>query len=227
MEIEYRDLNVITLGETGVGKTSIINRLKDDSFNENESSTDAMKSFTIQKQFKKLNLTINLNFRDTAGQEKLIDSLPKQYIRDSHIVLLVFSDVETLNVIKERWYKHYKENTNIDNARFILVGNKSDIFGEMREEIVKQGEKFSEEIDALFVTCSAKIKDNLDNVERYITTEAKRYIENEEKEKEKNKKKEQKEPEQELNSCKSFKIKDNKKKKQKKETKEKHCCGGD
>ena len=140
---------------------------------------------------------------------------------------MVFSNIETLNVIKERWYKHYKENTNIDNARFILVGNKSDIFGEMREEIVKQGEKFSEEIDALFVTCSAKIKDNLDNVERYITTEAKRYIENEEKEKEKNKKKEQKEPEQELNSCKSFKIKDNKKKKQKKETKEKHCCGGD
>ncbi len=223
MEMEYRDLNVITLGETGVGKTSIINRLKDDSFNENEYSTSASSSFTIQKPFKKLNLTINLNFRDTAGQEKLIATLPKQYIRDSHIVLLVFSDIDTLNVIKDRWYKHYKENSNIENARFILVGNKSDIFGEMRNEIVKQGEKFAEEIDALFVSCSAKIKDNLDNVERYITTEAKRYIENEEKKK--NKIKEQKkEKEQEFNSDISFKIKDNKKKEQKKETKERHCC---
>ena len=179
MEKEYRDLNVITLGETGVGKTSIINRLKDDSFNENESSTDAMKSFTIQKQFKKLNLTINLNFRDTAGQEKKIDSLPKQYIRDSHIVLLVFSDIRTLNVIKDRWYKHYKENANILNSRFILIGNKSDIFGDERDEIIKQGNQFAEEINAHFMTCSAKSDDNMDNIQRYIETEAKRFIDDE------------------------------------------------
>ena len=31
------------------------------------------------------------------------------YIRDSHIVLLVFSDIETLNELKHRWNKFYKK----------------------------------------------------------------------------------------------------------------------
>ena len=87
-----------------------------------------------------------------------------------------------LNVIKNRWYIHYRENANINNARFILIGNKSDLFGEKRKEIIREGEKFSEEIDALFMTCSAKSADNIDNSERYITTEAKRFIDTEEKE---------------------------------------------
>ena len=119
---------------------------------------------------------MNLNYHDTAGQEKIINSLPMRYIRNAHIVLLVFCDIESLNIIKDRWYKFYKKNANIENSRFILIGNKSDIFGDKREEIIKQGEKFAEEIDALFMTCSAKSDDNLDNVQRYIEAEAKRFI---------------------------------------------------
>ena len=122
---------------------------------------------------------MNLNYHDTAGQEKIINSLPKRYIRNSHIVLLVFSDIRTLNVIKDRWYKHYKENANILNSRFILIGNKSDIFGDERDEIIKQGNQFAEEINAHFMTCSAKSDDNMDNIQRYIETEAKRFIDDE------------------------------------------------
>ena len=217
MDREQRDINVITLGETGVGKTSIIQRLKDDSFNENQQSTFHLSFFTLQRPFDKLRLTINLNFRDTVGQERLVDKLPMQYIRDSHVVLLVFSTIENLEVIKQRWYKFYKENSNIDGSRFILIGNKSDEFGDERDEIKKQGDKFAEEIDALFLTCSAKSRDNMDNVERYIITEAKRYIEKEEKEK----KKEEGMKKQQLNSCQSFKVKNNKKNEAKNERK---CC---
>ena len=183
MDREQRDINVITLGETGVGKTSIIQRLKDDSFNENQQSTFLLRFFTLQRPFDKLRLTINLNFRDTVGQERLVDQLPMQYIRDSHVVLLVFSTIKNLEVIKQRWYKFYKENSNIDGSRFILIGNKSDEFGDERDEIKKQGDKFAEEIDALFLTCSAKSRDNMDNVERYIVTEAKRFIDEERKKK--------------------------------------------
>ena len=61
------------------------------------------------------------------------------------------------------------------------MGNKSDLFGDKREEIINLGEEFSEEIDAHFITCSAKSSDNIDNLERYIITEAKRFIDEEEK----------------------------------------------
>ena len=180
MSEKEKDINIITLGECGVGKTSIIKRIRDEAFDKEEPTTEFVFSFfNIKKPYKKLNLTMNLNYHDTAGQEKIISSLPKRYIRNSHIVLLVFSNIQTLNVIKDRWYKYYKENANIDNSRFILIGNKSDIFGDERDEIIKQGNMFAEEIDAHFMTCSAKSDDNLDNVQRYIETEAKRFIDDE------------------------------------------------
>ena len=184
-----KDINIITLGENGVGKTSIIKRIRDERFDDKEEPTLFIFSyFNIQKPYNKRNLIMNLNYHDTAGQEKIINSLPMRYIRNAHIVLLVFCDIESLNIIKDRWYKFYKENANIDNSRFILIGNKSDIFGDKREEIIKQGEKFAEEIDALFMTCSAKYNDNFDNIERFIETEAKRVIDKEDIKKDEDKK---------------------------------------
>ena len=107
--------------------------------------------------------------------------MPETYIRDSHVVLLVFSDLDTLDVLKKRWYNFYKKNANVENSRFIVVGNKSDEFGDNRDEILKQGQQFADELDAHFITCSAKCEDNMDNLERYITTEAKRFIDENEK----------------------------------------------
>ena len=163
--------------------------------------------FVSKENTKKKNLIINLLFKDTAGHERF-QEVPLQYIRDSHIVLLVFCDIKTLNTIRDRWYHFYKEKANIENSRFILIGNKSDIFGNNREEIIKEGNKFAEEINAHFITCSAKSSDNMDNIDRYITTEAKRYIDDEEKY-------------NKVQEDKSFSIK-NMSKKEKKE--KKGCC---
>ena len=178
--MKTKTLNVITLGDSFVGKTSLIQRIKDGKFNETIKETIYLDHFCIERKYEKKNLIINLLFKDTAGQEKYQEQ-PIQYIRDSHIVLLVFCDIKTLNTIRDRWYHFYKAYANILNSRFILIGNKSDIFGNNREEIIKEGNKFAEEIDAHFITCSAKSSDNMDNVDRYITTEAKRYIDDEEK----------------------------------------------
>ena len=54
---------------------------------------------------------------------------------------------------------------------------------------MKQGEQFAEEIDSLFLTCSAKSADNMDNLDRYITQEARRFIDIVEKETEESKEK--------------------------------------
>ena len=172
-------INVITLGDSGVGKTSIINRIKDGTFKNEYSVTINIDHFFIRKKYEKKNLIIKLVFRDTAGQE-IYKTMPLNYIRDCHVVLLVFSNIDSLNEIKSRWYNYYKENANEDNSRFLLVGNKSDIFGENREDIINQGQSFADEIEAHFITCSAKSEDNMDNLERFITTEAKRFIDDEE-----------------------------------------------
>ena len=170
------NINIITLGDPFVGKTSIIKRIKDGTFNEHVNATVGVRLFIIKKKYEKKNIMISLNFKDTAGQELFQNSIPVQYIRNSHIVLLVFSDIDSLNNLKDRWYSFFKQNANIDNSRFILVGNKSDILGNEKEEILREGQKFAEEINAHFITCSAKSEDNMDNLERFITTEAKNFI---------------------------------------------------
>ena len=175
METEV-NINIITLGDPFVGKTSIIKRIKDGTFNEHVNATVGVRLFIIKKKNEKKNIMISLNFKDTAGQELFQNSIPVQYIRNSHIVLLVFSDIDSLNNLKDRWYSFFKQNANIDNSRFILVGNKSDIFGNEKEEILREGQKFAEEINAHFIACSAKSEDNMDNLERFITTEAKNFI---------------------------------------------------
>ena len=179
MEKEVK-INVITLGDCNVGKTSIINRIKTGKFEETYSPTIGFDYFVIKRKYEKKHLIISLNFKDTTGQEAY-QGITKQYVYDSHIVLLVFSDFDTLDTIINRWFIFYKKTANIENSRFILVGNKSDIFGDQRDDIVKQGKQFAEEIDAHFITCSAKSADNLDNLESFMITEAKRYINEEEK----------------------------------------------
>ena len=180
MEIDKK-INVIILGDKGVGKTSIFNIIKEKASTDIITDINDIDSFIIKVNYEKKNTTISLNIKDIKNQENFKGNIPIQYIRNNHIVLLVFSNIETLNNIKEHWYKFNKENTNIENSKYILIGNKSDLFGDEKDEIIKQGNKFAEEIDAHFITCSVISKDNLDNIERYIITEAKRFIEEEDK----------------------------------------------
>ena len=80
-DLEYK---IITLGDSGVGKTSIINRFINDSFNDEEALTLGIKfSFQVVKaQNDKL---LKLNIIDTSGQEKY-RSLPTSYFRNVDVV---------------------------------------------------------------------------------------------------------------------------------------------
>ena len=111
----------------------------------------------LYREYKNKNIKIKFTFIDTAGQERFINSLPMQYIRDSHIVLLVFSNLKDLDILKNRWYKFYKENANNKQSKFIVVANKSDIFGNERRTIRNLGKQLAEDINnSFFITCFSK-----------------------------------------------------------------------
>ena len=179
-EEEKINLNVIILGDKGVGKSSIIQIIKNGEIKEHSNDLkDNNGNFILKRKYEKKKKIILLHLKEPEYQQVLGENIPIQYYRDSHIVLLVFCDIKTLNSIKDSWYKSYKEKANIENSRFILIGNKSDTFGDEREEIQKQGNKFAEEINAQFLLSTTSIKDNMDNLDRFITTEARRYIDDE------------------------------------------------
>ena len=172
-----KDLNVIILGDKRVGKSSILQIIKQGESIENNNSSINKNNFIIKKKYERKKIEILLHFKDVENQ------ITPQYIRDSHIVLLVFCDIKSLDYLRNSLHIYYKNNSNIFNPRFILVGNKCDTFGNDKDEIMKKGQEFAEEINAQFLTCSTTSLDNKDNIERYITTEAKNYIDEEEKNK--------------------------------------------
>ena len=75
------NINVITLGDVAVGKTSLINRIIDGTFKESYKATVALDYFYIKRKYETKNIIISLNFRDTTGLE--------QY--QSNIFLIVMS----------------------------------------------------------------------------------------------------------------------------------------
>ena len=175
-------INVLFLsGDSGVGRSAIINRIKHETFPKEYKSTIHDVTITKAYNYERRKLKFHLKLIEFSSEELKYKSIPIKYISDSHIIVLVFSNIETLNKLKNRWFNYYKEHLNIDNSRFILVGNKSDLFGNNRDEILNKGQEFAEEIDAHFITCSAKSADNMDNLERFIFTEAKRSIDENEK----------------------------------------------
>ena len=83
-DIEFK---IITLGNPGVGKTSIIQRFVEDDFNANQLSTLGISySFKVIKIEEK---NIRLKLIDTGGQEKY-RSLAVSYFRHVDVVLFVF-----------------------------------------------------------------------------------------------------------------------------------------
>ena len=182
-----QNISIITLGEAGVGKTSIIKRIIYKNYEDFYSVTLSLEFHGLTKDYKNKSFNkIKYQFSDTAGGE-IYNSLTMNYIRGKDIVLLVFCDLDSLEVLIKRWYSFIKNNSDISKTKFIVVANKSDTFGDKYEDIKKKGKEFARDIDAFFITCSAKSKENIDNLEDHIEYEAIKIIEKREEEKKKEK----------------------------------------
>ena len=146
-------IKVILVGETGVGKTNLINVTTDKNFNENERSTISA-SFS-RKKIDLNNKIYNLYLWDTMGQEKL-KSLTKIFFKNSKIVVLVF-DITNINTFTGLKFWHDEVKENLGNDVIVgICGNKSDLF--LEEKISEEEcQKYAEEIKAKFVYTSAKM----------------------------------------------------------------------
>ena len=104
---------VVLLGESSVGKTSILSRFINDRFNKNEIATTGAAYATKSIIFKDYNdQIIKFEIWDTAGQEKY-RSLSKIFYKDASIAILVYdiTKEKTFEEIKNYWYPQIKENS--------------------------------------------------------------------------------------------------------------------
>ena len=152
---ETKEIKVILLGNSGVGKTCIINRYVNNLFDPNSETT--LGSTYSTKEVIKNNVSYKLNLWDTTGQEKY-HSITNLFIKGSHIVILVYS-VDLLSSFEglDYWYNAIKENLAGNNYVLAVVGSKSDLIQD-EEEVVSEEEarKYAQEKNAKFKLISSK-----------------------------------------------------------------------
>ena len=150
-----KEIKVILLGDSGVGKTCIINRYINDEFNPNSKTT--LGSNASSKVIKRGQVSYILNLWDTTGQEKY-HSITNLFIKGSNIVVLVYS-IDLLESFKglDYWYKSVQEKLGGNKYVLAIVGSKSDLIKNEEEEVSEEeAKKFAEEKNAIFKLVSSK-----------------------------------------------------------------------
>ena len=148
-------LKILTLGDTSVGKTSIVIRYSDNTFNETNTLSTIGVDFKI-KRVKKGGESIKVSIYDTAGQERF-QNIIKHYYRGANGILLTF-DISNRNTCKKLdfWYNDMKENIGDLNKVFIcLIGNKIDK-EEKREITFEEANQYANEKKLPYFEVSAK-----------------------------------------------------------------------
>jgi small GTP-binding protein len=151
---------VVLLGATGVGKTSLLNKLATSIFDPNTRPTVGATStrVTIPTRF---NSIVTLDIWDTAGQERY-RSIAPMYYQGSDVALVLFSvtDSATFSDAQD-WVEELTEVLQTRPALY-LIANKVDLEG--REVTTERGTAKAESLGASYVECSAKTGQNVNEL---------------------------------------------------------------
>jgi small GTP-binding protein len=146
-----RVYKLLLIGESNVGKTSIILKYTDNKFNTSGISTCGV---DVKCKFVSLNKTkIRLDIWDTAGQERF-RGLAKNYFHGANGFILVY-DITNKNSFDKlkSWMNDAKDNIEGD-YKMIVVGNKNDC--KNREVGLNILEDFGKKNNVSFMEVSAK-----------------------------------------------------------------------
>ena len=164
-------IKVTLIGESSVGKTSIINRYAKGNFSQELEST--LGANYSQKKIVRQGKKIRLDLWDTAGQEKY-RAIGRHFYKESYIVCLVYdiSNYDSFEKLKSIWYPELKQFG--EELKIVaVVGNKIDKY--LNEEVKDEDAKaFAEEIKAINKRTSAMEGTNIEDlfnslVDKYLT----------------------------------------------------------
>ena len=111
---------VVLLGESGVGKTCIISRFINDTFDDGSVTTTGASYVSKNMLFNDYNQVLNFEIWDTAGQEKY-RSLTSIFYKDASIAILVYdiTNENSFEEIQNYWYEQIKESAPKDIGKFL------------------------------------------------------------------------------------------------------------
>nr|XP_033327442.1 ras-related protein Rab-18-B-like [Megalopta genalis]XP_033327443.1 ras-related protein Rab-18-B-like [Megalopta genalis]XP_033327444.1 ras-related protein Rab-18-B-like [Megalopta genalis]XP_033327445.1 ras-related protein Rab-18-B-like [Megalopta genalis] len=150
-------LKLLIIGESNVGKSSIILRFTEGEFHENMQSTVGMDYKT--KQMTVDGNTVKLAIWDTAGQERF-RTLTPSYYRDGQGAILVYDVTDKMTFFKlETWLTELTTYCNKTDIVKMVVGNKIDLPN--REVSTEEGLQFARRHQTMYIESSAKTEDGI------------------------------------------------------------------
>jgi small GTP-binding protein len=158
---------ILTIGESGVGKTCLLLRYTDNKFIKNHLTT-----IGIDFKIKVLHLTgksIKLKIWDTAGQERF-RNITQQYYKSTDGIILVYdvTDRKSFEKVTE-WMEQINNYTQPDKIGVILIGNKVDI--EPRDVKLEEGYELAKQYNLKYFETSALENLNVDKSFQSLTEE--------------------------------------------------------
>ncbi|CAG9579571.1 unnamed protein product [Danaus chrysippus] len=149
-------LKILVIGESGVGKSSIILAFTTGDYN---SSFPATIGVDYKCKVMEVNgLKVKLGIWDTAGQERY-RTLTNSFYRDAHGAILVYdvSEPKTLQKLNE-WVDELQVYSTKKNIVCLVVGNKIDKDRAVSREA---GQAFAQKHRMLFIESSAKTQEGI------------------------------------------------------------------
>ena len=136
---------ILTIGESGVGKTSILRRYVQNKFEKHHLATIGIDYQT--KTLKIKDKEIKLKIWDTAGQERY-RNIANQVYKGADGVILVFDVTDEFSFTKiSDWMEQINNNEKKNEIAIILIGNKCDL----TEERMVSEEKGREKAESLSI----------------------------------------------------------------------------
>jgi small GTP-binding protein len=169
MSKEY-DAKLILVGETNVGKTSLLRQYVDHLFSEEKVTTIGYD--TMHKELELPEGKISLQIWDTCGQEQF-RTVNQLFVKNSKMALLVYdiTNYKTFEELKNFWYSYVTSAVGKEII-FGIAGNKSDLY-ENEQVKVSDAQQFANEIGAVFKETTAK---NYEAITSLIEEMSSKYI---------------------------------------------------
>ena len=160
-EEEIESCKVVIVGESGVGKTSIISQFINETFQINLESTSGA-TFSSKTVLCSNNNKIKLEIWDTAGQERF-RALTKMFYKDAGAAIIVYdiTQKKSFEEIQKYWVEQIRQFN--DKIILVIVANKSDLIEKegINEDIAR---KYANDINANFIVCSALNRNGIDEI---------------------------------------------------------------
>ena len=164
---ENYKIKIIVVGDSGVGKTNLINRFATDKFDTNSKATIGVEF--VYKTLKIGKEVIKVEVWDTAGQERY-RSITSSYYKGARGAIIVYditNDDSFHNV--ESWMNEVVKKGKKD-IQFLLLGNKSDLVNDRLVSEEKGIEK-ARELNMRLFEASALDKTNVNEAFNYLIKE--------------------------------------------------------